>query len=180
MTYHPLVFNDINASRFVATADKTVTDTAAETSAIPTGTGSLTLPANFLTVGKKIRISGHGVYTTPAVTGGTVTIKVKLGSTVLAQVATSALLVGATGASFQFECVITCRSAGASGSVVCGGAVNYEVASAGRLFDDLDNGGAATTVDTTAQQVLDVTVTWDSASTSKIVKTTNALVEVFD
>lgn len=165
---------------FIGTADKTITNTTTETSAIPTGTGNLTLVANYLTAGKTIRIKGHGTYTTPAVTGGTVTVKVKLGSITLASVSTSALLVGASGAAFHFEAVIICRSVGASGSVVCGGAVDYEIASAGRLFDNLDNDGTATTIDTTASQVLDVTVTWDTASASKVVKTTTALVEAFN
>lgn len=165
---------------FVGTADKTVTNTTTETTAFPTGVGTRTLQADWWQVGRSVRIKGFGVYTTPAITGGTVTIKVKLGSTVIAQVATSALLVGATAAAFALEVVITCRTTGASGSVVIGGAVNYEVASAGRLFDNLDNDGAATTVDTTAEVDIDITSQWDSASVSKIIKTVVALIELLE
>lgn len=165
---------------FRATADKTVTNTTSETSAIPTGVGTKTLQADWWVVGRTIRIRGHGTYSTPAVTGGTVTIKIKLGSTVIATVATSALLVGATGAAFKFEAIITCRSVGASGTVIVGGAADYQVAGGARVFDNLDNGGATTTVDTTAEVDIDVTVTWDTASSSKIVKTTIATLEVLE
>lgn len=164
---------------FIGTADKTITNTTNETSAIPTGVGSTSLQEDWWVSGRMIRIKAYGVYTTPAITGGTVTIKVKIGSTAIATVATSSLLVGASNAAFHFEVSMTCRSAGASGSVVCGGAVDYEVASAARIFDNLDNDGAATTVDTTAVGVVDVTVTWDTASTSKIIKVTVASFEIF-
>lgn len=165
---------------FAGTADKTVTNTTDETSAIPTGIGTKTLQADWWQVGRSIRITGYGVYSTPIVTGGTVTVKVKLGSTVIATVATSALLVGASSAAFHLECIITCRTVGASGSVVCCGAVDYEVASAGHLFDNLDNDGAATTVDTTVSGDIDLTVQWDTASVSKIVKTVIAKLEVLE
>lgn len=164
---------------FMGTADKTVTNTTTETSGIPTGVGSTSLQADWWEVGKSLRLKAYGVYSTPAITGGTVTIKVKLGSTVIATVATSSLLIGASSAAFHFEVTITCRSVGASGSVICGGAVDYEVASAARVFDNLDNDGATTTVDTTTAAAVDVTITWDTASVSKIVKTTLATMEIF-
>lgn len=164
---------------FMGTADKTISNTNAETSAIPTGSGTTILPANWWTVGRMVRVRGHGVYTTPAITGGTATVKVKLGSTVIASVSTTALLVGASGAAFDLEVVITCRSVGASGSVVIGGNVNYQVGAGSRVFDNLDNGGAAVTVDTTVAQTVDVTVTWDTASASKVTKTVVARIETF-
>lgn len=164
---------------FTGTADKTITNTTSETSAVPTGVGTTTLSGDFWQPGVSIRVKGYGVYSTPAITGGTATIKVKLGSTVVATIATSSLLIGASSLAFAFEVVITCRTAGASGSVIVAGHVNYQVASSARVFDNLDNGGATTTVDTTVSHAIDVTVTWDTASTSKIVKTTIAILEPF-
>lgn len=164
---------------FIGTADKTITNTTSETSAIPTGLGSTTLSGDFWQPGVSLRIKGYGVYSTPAITGGTVTIKVKLGSTVVATVATSALLVGASSQAFMLEVVITCRTAGASGTVITAGHVNYQVAGNARIWDILDNGSATTTVDTTVIHTVDVTCTWDTASTSKIVKTTVAILEPF-
>lgn len=169
-----------NDMLFVGTADKIVTNTMTETSAVPTGVGSTTVQADWWQVGRVLRIVGHGIYTTPAITGGTATIKIKIGSTVISSVSTSALLTGATALGFLFEVIMTCRTTGVSGSVSIGGAVGYQVAGSARVYDMLDNGGTAVTVDTTASALVDVTVTWDTASASKIVKVTNATMELLE
>lgn len=165
---------------FIGTADKTVTNSNTETSAIPTGIGTTTLQADWWQAGRAVHITAHGIYSTPVITGGTATVKVKLGSTVIASVATSSLLVGASGLGFHFDVMLTCRSTGASGSVSIGGAISYQVASSARIFDMLDNAGTAVTVDTTASGVIDCTVTWDTVSVSKIVTVTNAVFELLE
>lgn len=166
------------ASVFVASSSQTITNTTTETSAFSAGFGSKNLYSDWFKVGNTLRVTGYGVYSTPAVVGGTVTIRVKLGSTTIASVATSALLVGASSAAFHFEVMITIRAIGVSGSVVCGGAVDYEVASAGRLFDNIDNDGIATTVDTTGSPDLDITAQWDTQAVTKIITVTVATVEM--
>lgn len=169
-----------NDMLFVGTADATVTNTTSDTSAVPTGVGSATIQANWWQVGRVLRIIAHGVYSTPAITGGTATVKVKIGSTVIASVSTSALLTGASSLGFHFDVIMTCRSTGASGSVSIGGAVGYQVAGSARVFDMLDNGAAAVTVDTTVSGLVDVTVAWDTAAVTKIVKVTNATMELLE
>lgn len=72
--------------------------------------------------------------------------------------------------------MLTCRTTGATGTVVSGGNVNYTIAAGARAADDLNNGGATATIDTTGTLALDVTVTWDSATTTRSI-TTN-IVEV--
>lgn len=169
-----------NDMLFVGTADATVTNTTSDTSAVPSGVGSATIQANWWQVGRILRITAHGTYSTPAITGGTATIKVKIGSTVIASVSTSALLTGASALGFFFEVMMTCRSVGASGSVSIGGAVGYQVAGSARVYDMLDNGAAVVTVDTTASGLVDVTVAWDTAVLTKIVKVTNATMELLE
>jgi len=138
----------------------------------------MTLPANFFVAGKTVRLTGKGVYTTNAI-GANIVVKVKLGSTVIATNTTSALLTTGSNNQFSFECLVTCRTTGASGTVMTSGSVNYK-ATGGRVFDDLDNAGATTTVDTTASKLVDVTVTWDSATATRTITTTLVSLEVLN
>lgn len=166
---------------FTQTADKSVTNTTSETSIIGTGIGTLTLPANFFSVGKTIRITVSGVYSTVAVTGDTVTIKVKYGSTVIGSTATTSLLAGASNLYFWAECLITCRSLGASGTVQISGGTTYNISTVGGLAEDpMNNGAATTTVDTTASSLLDVTVTHSAANASNTVKSLVSSFEVLN
>lgn len=161
----------ISGSLFAQTADKSVTNTLTETSIVGTGTGSLTLPANFWTVGRTVRITMSGVYSTVAVTGDTVTIKVKYGSTVIASQATTSLLAGATNLFWWADALITCRSIGASGTVQISGGVTYQTGVSGTIVEnELNNSAGTTTIDTTASALLDVSVTHSAANASNTVK----------
>lgn len=164
---------------FTGTADAVVTNTTTETSAIGTGTGSKTILANSLFAGRTIRIEGGGVYSAAAIAPGNLTVNVKFGSTVIATVVLGSILSAASTLGFQFDCDIVCRTIGATGTLMTSGSIDYASSTLGaRLFGDLNNGGVVTTVDTTVNQVLDVTVTWQTASTSNILKTTYTTVEV--
>lgn len=170
---------DYVSTIFSATVTATVTNTVTETSAIGTGVGSKTLAANFLTVGRTLRISGSGIYSAAAVAPGNLTVKIKLGSTVIATTTLGALLSGASNLGYQFEAEVVCRTTGVSGTVITSGSIDYATTSTGtRSFGDLNNGGATSTIDTTSSQVLDVTVTWQTASTSNIVSNIIAVIEV--
>lgn len=162
---------------FSQTADKTIANTITETSGFGSGVGTLTLPANFFVAGKTIRIMARGVYTVSGL-GANATVKIKYGSTVLASVATSALLTTGSNNAWAFEALITCRSTGATGTVVALGNINYK-ATSGRIFDDIDNAGAATTIDTTGSNAIDVSITWDS-NTLRSITTTASVVEVLN
>jgi len=164
---------------FTNSATKTVTNTVTETTIIGSGSGSLVLPANYLTSGRQLRILIGGIYSTPAITPGTLTIKIKLGSTVIASGTASGLLTSATNAAFSGSAKIVCLTTGAAGSLVIDGSVNYSVGNnLARFVLDLNNTGNSVTLDTTASQTLDVTVTWDTANASKSVTGTQVSVEV--
>lgn len=165
---------------FTQTADKSVTNTVAETSIVGTGVGTLTLPARFFTVGKTIRITMSGVYSTVAVTGDTVTIKIKYGSTVLASKASTALVTGGTNLFWESEVLVTCRSTGASGTVQVSGGVRYQVAGAVVVEDELNNSVGTTTLDTTASGLFDITVTHSGADASNTVKSLVGAFEVLN
>lgn len=169
---------------YTQTADKTVTNTVTETSIIGTGVasgGGMTIAANGLIAGRTLRLRIGGVYSTPLASTPSLVIKVKLGSTVIATVTTSGLLSGATNLEFDGEITVTCRTAGASGTVMVHGDIEYATGVAGTIsVDSLNNAGATTVVDTTASNLLDVTVTWDSATSTRIAKSTVSVLEVLN
>lgn len=156
---------------FVAIADKTIANTASETTAVGTGWGSLVLPAGFLKQGTRFHVTAGGVYSTPALFSE-VAVKVKLGATVIASTLTSALINPATNKAFNLDVTMTCRATGASGKVIAHGNVHYQ-STLGRVFDELDNQGTEVTVDTTASQTMDVTVQWNLATSSRQLKVTS-------
>lgn len=166
---------------FTQTANKTVTNTVSETSIIGTGVGyGLTLPANFFVAGKTIRLRIGGIYSTP-IGAPSVTIKIKYGSTVIASVATTSLLSGASALEFDGEVDITCYTTGATGTVYSHGDIEYATGVGGTIaVNPLNNGGASTTIDTTTSNLLDCTIVWDSASTTRIVTSTITVVEVLN
>lgn len=166
---------------FVSTADKTVSNTVAETSIIGSGVGSLSLSSNFLTVGKTVRLRIGGVYSTPTLATPSVLIKIKLGTVIIATVTTSSLFSGASNLEFDGEILLVCRSIGASGSVVVHGDIEYSTGIAGTIsVDSLNNSGSETTIDTTISNTIDVTVSWDSSTSTRIVKATITTIEVLN
>lgn len=169
-----------NGCIFTQTADKTVTNTVTETSIVGTGVGTATLPANFFVAGKSVRFKIGGVYSTP-VSVPSIVVKIKLGSTIIAQVTTTSLLSNASSLEFNGEVTLTCRSTGASGTVMTHGYIEYATGITGTIaVDALNNGGATTTVDTTASKLLDATITWDSATSTRIAKSTVCTMEVLN
>lgn len=179
-------FPNLNSQRlWISTTGKTITNTASETSVISsTGIGSLTIPANFFTVGKVLRVRLGGTYQTPLIPSN-VTVKVKLGSTVIdtTVVTGSVLATSSTANRFVGDALITCQAVGASGSVVIEGGVGFGVIISSipvLATVDINNAGAATTVDTTISQVFDITATWAAAQIGQGTITTNMILEAIN
>jgi len=170
-TYVNGIEQTLNGTIYTQTADKTVANTVVDTSIIGTGVGTVTLPANFLVAGKSIDFKVMGYHSS---TGNpTITVKIKLGSTVVATgTATSG---NGTTNGFTILASVTCRTTGATGTV----------ASAG-MYQELHNGGAyeglvqtgTTTIDTTVTQVFDVTVTWGTASASNTITSQESIITI--
>jgi hypothetical protein len=85
-----------NGIVFSGTADKTVANTTTETSLIPTGVGSVTLPANAFSAGKILKIYLCGRYSTKGTPAGNITVILKLGSTTIVTTGTHSLDAGET------------------------------------------------------------------------------------
>ena len=177
----------INAVRFTGNAARQVTNTAAETSAVPTtGVGSMTIPANYGVVGKKLRLTMEGSYQTPALPGS-VNVRVKLGSTVLASVnvAASVLATSSTVNGLWGEANITYYSIGTTGTVVCDGYLTFEIASGTvtQAFSTVKTGGSVTTVatiNTTTALLLDLTEQWSNAQAAQGTYITQASLEALN
>ena len=160
---------------FSATDSKNITNTAAETSVIASGVGSLTMPPGFWYPGREVRIESKGVYTTPLILSE-LTLRIKLGSVLLSSLLTSALITSASRESFALQAAIVCESVGVNGMVRIGGNINYQ-GIAGRVYDNIDSIADSATVDTTSAAALDVTVQWDAATSSRLVRVNTFAVE---
>lgn len=147
---------------FASTADATVANTATETTLFGSGVGTKTLPANYLVAGKTITVVVRGRMGSKTVSPGSLTIKVKLGSTV---VWSGAVTPAASLANdyAEVKADITCRTTGASGTVFAQSVFLYNdgVTTAVNAPDGANI--TTSTIDTTATQVVDVTATWATA-----------------
>lgn len=159
---------------FSQIGDVIVANTTAETSALGTGRGNKMIKSDALIAGSRIRIHGSGVYSTPTLIGSTITVRVKIGGTTVASVATTSLLTGAVNQTFTFDSIIQFRSTGVGGSVIAEGVAAYTTSLLGlattKTFDDLDNQAVVTTVNTTNDPTIDVTVQWGTATLSRTIK----------
>lgn len=170
-----------SATLFTSTSTQTVAATVTETTIIGSGIGSLTLPANYLTVGKSVRLAIRGLYSTPTISAGKITVNIKLGSVLLATGSASSVVSTASNYGFDGECVFTCRTDGASGTVIIMGGVTYGVGvGLSPLAFALNNGTSTSTIDTTASQTLNATVTWSNNTAGNTVSSLNCLLEALN
>jgi hypothetical protein len=140
------------------------------------------IPANFMAAGTTFLLSGFGVVSTVAATGGTVTWRVRIGSTTLTgNIATSlapATAAGITTIAFELMVLVTVRTAGASGTVIGNGSSSGNVGTAGALVYTGSGTTATVAVDTTAAKLVELTAQWSAANASNTVTLHNASIEV--
>lgn len=156
---------------FAQTADQTVANTTTETTLFFSGAGTLTLPANFFVVGKTIQFYLGGFHSS---TGNpTATINIKLGGTTIA----TGTLTSGNGSNDGFTIfgALICRSTGGSGTISCKG-VFTEEHTGGGLIGLVST--TATTIDTTATQTFDVTITWGTADAGNTITNQIGVLEV--
>lgn len=164
---------------FTQTATVTVSNTTSELTILGSGIGSLTLPANFFTVGKTIDCELHGHYSN----AGTPTLRVRfyLGSTVIADtgVITTPSFTGDE--HLRIRLIVTCRTTGASGSVsVSAECRSHSGASGGGSYFEMEMIPTEVTVDTTASQALNITAQWGTAASGNSIDSHVAFVKVLN
>lgn len=175
-TFRALVTADLPTSAeralYNAIASVTVANTVAETTLL---TSTPTLAASYLTAGKTLNLVLDGTITNTGTP--TIRFRVKLGAVTVGDSAAITMVNIPASGRFHLEIPIVCRSTGGSGTVMCPVAGFYDV-SAGSALYGLNGASAATTVDTTASNIVDVTVTWGAASASNAITVTNATISV--
>ena len=165
---------------FAGTTDAVAVNTVAETTMMPSGFGSLTLAANFWTVGKTVRIKMAGK-AMAAAGGGTLRVRPKVGAVVMLDSAAVTVPTGVTGVPWEIEVTLTCRTTGATGTIQATGRFGLSSAATGAAMSfNLFPASAVATVDTTASAALGCTALWDTNTASRTITTQNCVVEVLN
>ncbi len=149
---------------YTQTTAVTVGNTVAETSIL---TSTYTVPSNFFTAGRNLSLRFYGYHS--AALAPTIRIRVKLGSVVVLDTG-AVVSATSTNAYFEIKGEITCITTGVSGTVYGQG---YYSEAGGLANGSPMVNTVAATVDTTVNEVLDITVEWGAASPSNTITCTN-------
>jgi hypothetical protein len=161
---------------FTQTADSTTTANTL-TTLFGTGVGSLTLPANLLIAGRMIRINLAGYVSAADGGAGTKTLNLYLGGTNIATAASGATFQTVLNAGWTCECWMTCRTAGAGGTVTANGIFLTQIAAAAPVgVISLATGTSA--CNTTGTLVIDVK--FNNGNATGTIRTTSAVVEILN
>lgn len=158
---------------FVQTASVSLTNTTTETSLDGTVAGSKTIPVNWFTaIGSTMQVCFGGYLSADAVTPGTLRLKLKFGSTIMADTGAVTLPAGIPVNTNFSSCVgFTARTVGASGTIIANNAVGFGQSLAGLGLGFLNT--TAVTVDTTATQVFTLTAQWGTADVDNTITLSN-------
>lgn len=156
---------------FAQTQIVAIANTVAETTAIGSGVGSVTIPANYFTAGRYLKITAQGFHSASG--NPSIQARVYLGSTVILDtgVQTSG---NSTDSIWELRGFIVCATTGVSGTVLAEGF--YEEGGGGaNLFGMVNT--SAVTIDTTSSQVVNVTFQWGTASSGNSISAAILLIE---
>ena len=154
-------------------AGNTVANTASETNFA----SNYAIAANTLRVGDVIRITAFGLYGSDAITPGTITLKAKAGSVVLATTGAITNVAALTNRGWMLQVSATVISLGASGTVEVQGVGGLSTALSTAAIADMEN-AAVVTVDTTAALTIQASVEMSVADTDNTVTLRSFVVEL--
>ena len=80
---------------------------------------------------------------------------------------------------WEVSYILTCRTTGASGTVIGQGHFEFDNSTNSGLFEGMPATGT-TTIDTTASQAVSVTVEWGAADAANTISCTNLILEVLN
>lgn len=163
---------------FSAISTATVTNTAGEATLVSTIIGSTSIPANFLTVGRSLRITASGYYSTAAVPG-TLRVRMYLSNSAVLDTTASTAPSSSTNLFFEANGVFTCRSTGATGTSFSQGNVVFSTGLTGAQVWEMTTNGVIG-INTTTAMNLDVRVLWGTADASNSISGTNVVAEVLN
>lgn len=151
--------------KFVQTATVSVIANDNETTLIGAGTGSLTIPANTMAVGKNYRLTIRGTYGTDATNPAQQNWRVYLGGTLIVASGNAGLGTNRVDKVFVTQVDITCRTTGSSGTVMAVGMFNTEDGPGAKSFPP-----TTTTINTTTNLTLDFTTDLNDGSAGNNIK----------
>lgn len=160
-----------------ASVSPAITTTFTEYPLSGAGVGTRTLPANFLVVGKTLRVTARGLYTTASGVGNQFTPRLKLGATTLAQ-DTSSHNGSQTNQRWDLDALITCRASGGGGSVMV--RMTYSRGNNNAMAGAGYGGDATVAIDTTSSLTLDLAIFPNNATAGHVYTCTHFLVEVLN
>jgi hypothetical protein len=176
-TYVAGIEQTLSGTIFTQTNTVTVANTVTETALTGTGVGTLTLPANFFTIGKSLNLVVRGFMSDTGTP--TLRIRVKLGSTTIGDTGAVALVGTINNEVFEVSYSLTCRTTGATGTVIGQGHFEFDNSTNSGLFEGMPSTGT-TTIDTTATQAISVTAEWGTADPADTISATNCTIEVLN
>jgi hypothetical protein len=161
---------------FTNSARSTVTGATTDTTVMPAGVGTLTLPANFFVAGKAVRITVKGHL--KADSTHTLTVSALYGATGLAQIAHVQGSNVTSYTAFEYECTVVCLTTGASGTV----AVNSRILTPATIaaFTVASDGSSTVTINTTTSNALDLQVKWSTAGANNSWLVNSVVVEALN
>lgn len=165
VNFDALISQMNRSSQFAGTASATVANTGTETSIIGTGSGTLTIPANTLVIGRSIGFTLAGVYSTTS-PAGTLQFRVRLGGisgTVVLDSGAQTPSDSMANRGFEISGLIQCRTIGATGTVLSQGKAILSTAAGTAVIWDMET-TAAVTIDTTVSQQFQVSADWQTAA----------------
>lgn len=165
-------WKDAQSNTTVATAINT---TAAETNFSVTGS----LPANLLRVGKAIRFICRGVYGTHSTGTLTIQLKLKFGSTVIADTGAFTLIASQTNRGWEFIVDVIGITTGASGTVEGQGMAHFisgTLPASAAAITDAEN-TAVITVDTTATITVNVSAQHGASNSANTIQMRQLLIQ---
>ena len=161
-----------STKQFNQTQTVTVENTASETPLTGTGIGTLTIPSNFLTVGKCITFTVFGFHSSSG--NPTIQIRVYFGSTVVLDTAVQSSGNSAN-AVWDLRAFLTVLSTGVAGTIIGQGRY-IESAGGPNLFGMVNL--SPITINTTIAQPISMTVQWGTGALGNTFTMTNFLVEI--
>lgn len=150
-------------------------DTVANNAAATVFASVWAMPANFLTVGRAVSVTAHGVYSTLIAAAGNLTVDLIAGATVLATTGAQALTVNLVNLGWEVNGDFVCITTGAGGTVEAHGKTMLETTGILSNMSFMPN-VAAVGLDTTTSKNLGISVTFSVANAANTI--TQRLLEI--
>ena len=168
----------LSTSIYSLTNSTAVTNTTTETDTLGIGVGTRTIAANSAVIGKVYKIAIGGHYTTGA-TPIDFNYRLKLGSLTLnAANLISGLPANQTNSQYRIRATTTYRGIGASGNITVNGDISFYNAATKTYAHYPIQSTSSLTIDTTANNQIQATVQYASASTNDSIIARQAVINI--